>query len=80
MLFEIIIKLFSNIIFINYCNPSIKLNCYNDEKYVASKKSNIFHDINCSFAKKISKQNIIQFTNKKDALNKGYTACNNCIK
>lgn len=30
--------------------------------------------------KKISKQNIIQFINKEDALKKGYTACNNCIK
>ena len=33
ILFEMIIKLFSNIIFINYCDPSlIKLNNYNDEK------------------------------------------------
>lgn len=81
ILFEMIIKLFSNIIFINYCDPSlIKLNCSNDEKYIASKKSNIFHDINCSFAKKISKQNIIQFIDKEDALNKSYTACNSCIK
>ena len=56
ILFEMIIKLFSNIIFINYCNPLlIKLNCSDDEKYVASKQSNIFHDIDCSFAKKISK-------------------------
>ena len=81
ILLELTLKLYSNILLTNRCNPIfIELNCSDDEKYVASKKSNIFHNIKCGFAKKISKQNIVEFINKEDALNKGYSPCNKCMK
>ena len=80
ILFEMIKKIISNAIFITYCNPLlIKLPYLDDETYIASNNSKKFHKKDCTFAKRISSENIVQFDSKKDALEKGYVACNKCI-
>ena len=80
ILFEIIKKILSNAIFIVYCNPLlIKFLDFDSETYIASNNSKKFHKKDCVFAKKISSDNIVKFKSKKDALEKGYVACNKCI-
>ena len=41
-------------------------------KYVASKRSNVYHEPKCDWAKKIQKDRQLWFTDRKEALNKGY--------
>lgn len=80
ILFEMIKKILSNAIFIVYCDPLlIKLLDFDSETYIASDNSKKFHKKDCVFAKKISSANIVKFKSKKDALEKGYVACNKCI-
>lgn len=80
ILFEMIKKILSNAIFIVYCDSLlIKLLDFDSETYIASDNSKKFHKKDCVFAKKISSANIVKFKSKKDALEKGYVACNKCI-
>lgn len=80
IIFEMIKKIISNAIFITYCNPLlIKLSDLDNETYIAGNNSKKFHKKDCTFAKKISSENIVQFDSKKDALEKGYVACKKCI-
>lgn len=81
IIYEMLIKFLSNAIFITYCDPTlIKIEYFSDEKYIGSINSKTFHDPHCSFVKRISEKNIIQFYSKEEALNKGYKSCNKCIK
>jgi len=41
-------------------------------KYVASKRSNVYHEPKCDWAKKIQKDRQLWFADRKEALNKGY--------
>lgn len=80
ILFEMIKKILSNAIFIVYCDPLlIKFLDFDSESYIASNNSKKFHKKDCIFAKRISNNNIVKFKSKKDALEKGYVACNKCI-
>lgn len=80
ILFEMIKKIRSNAIFIGYCNPLwIKLLDFDSEIYIASNITKKFHKKDCVFAKKILSDNIVKFKNKKEALEKGYVACNKCM-
>ena len=47
-------------------------------KYVASKKSNIFHRPDCKWAKKINPKNLIGFDNREEAVQSGRRPCRNC--
>jgi len=52
---------------------------YNQLKFfVGSINSNIYHDINCRYVKKIKDSNRINFLSKEDAESKGYTPCSVC--
>ncbi len=48
-------------------------------KYVASNRSNIFHEPKCEWAKKIKKDRQVWFSEKRRASNKGYRA-HRCVK
>ncbi|HLD40167.1 MAG TPA: hypothetical protein VJB13_03430 [Candidatus Nanoarchaeia archaeon] len=41
-------------------------------KYVASKRSNVYHEPKCDWAKKIQKDRRVWFASREEALNKGY--------
>ncbi len=41
-------------------------------KYVASKRSNVYHEAKCDWAKKIQKDRRVWFASREEALNKGY--------
>ena len=41
-------------------------------KYVASKRSNVYHEPKCDWAKKIQKARQVWFASREEALNKGY--------
>ena len=47
-------------------------------KYVASKRSNIYHEPKCDWAKKIKKDRQVWFNNKEEAWEKGYRA-HSCV-
>lgn len=48
-------------------------------KYVASKRSNVYHEPKCEWAKKIQKDRQLWFADRKEALNKGYKK-HDCVK
>lgn len=80
VLFLLIKNTFSELdfkIYINPLNVEVK-EFFNNVKFVASKNSKIYHDINCTFAKKISENNLICFVKEQDALSKGYVKCDKC--
>jgi|SRR3989344_1334333 len=52
---------------------------YSPGKYVASKRSNQYHEPKCDWAKKISKEHRVWFADKKEAVSKGYTE-HSCLK
>ena len=79
ILFEMIKRILSNAIFIVYCNPLLIKLDLDSETYISSNNSKKFHKKDCIFAKRISSKNIVKFESKKDALEKGYVACNKCI-
>ena len=66
--------------FNTYINPlDVEVKEFFDNvKFVASKHSKIYHNINCKFAKKISENNLICFADEQDALSKGYVKCDKC--
>ena len=80
VLFLLIKNTFSKLDFNIYIKPlDIEVKeFFNNVKFVASKNSNVYHEVNCKFSKKISENNMICFTNEHDALSKGYLKCNNC--
>ena len=47
-------------------------------KYVASKRSNVYHEPKCEWAKKIQKDRKVWFPSREEALNKGYKK-HNCV-
>ncbi len=47
-------------------------------KYVASKKSEVFHRSDCKWAKKISSNNLMGFKSREQALNSGRRPCKVC--
>lgn len=47
-------------------------------KYVGSKKSDKYHYPSCTWAKKISPQNLRTFKTAKEALDAGYIPCKVC--
>ncbi len=48
-------------------------------KYVASKRSNVYHEPRCDWAKKIKKDRRVWFVSREEALNKGYKK-HDCVK
>ena len=48
-------------------------------KYVASKRSNVYHEPKCEWAKKIQKERRLWFVSKEEAWEKGYKA-HGCLK
>lgn len=80
VLFLLIKNTFSELDFNTYINPlDIEIKEFFDNiKFVASKNSEVDHDVNCSFIKKISENNLIYFANEQDALSKGYVKCDKC--
>ena len=46
-----------------------------EKSFIASKKSNKYHHPNCQWAKRISKENQIWFSSKKEAEKSGYHPC-----
>lgn len=80
ILFEMINKTLLNFIFIRCCKPLLVKQLYsNKEIYIASRFSKKFHKEDCVFAKKISIENIVKFSSKKEALENGYVACSKCM-
>jgi hypothetical protein len=58
--------------------PSVKKTIIQNKvkkKFIASKKSNKFHDTHCPFAQNIKPKTKIVFKSKKTALNNGYKPC-----
>ena len=49
-----------------------------DYKYVGSKNSNKYHNLDCKWAKKISAKNLVTFKTAKEALAAGYVPCKVC--
>ena len=47
-------------------------------KFVASKKSDVFHARRCRFVEKILKEHRVEFTTRDEALNAGKRACKVC--
>jgi len=47
-------------------------------KYVASKRSEVFHHPDCKWAKKISPKNLIGFKSKEEAIKSGRRPCESC--
>ncbi|MHC4752118.1 MAG: hypothetical protein ACYTFW_19875 [Planctomycetota bacterium] len=47
-------------------------------KYIASKNSNIFHNLQCTWAKKIKPENLVGYKNKDEAIKAGKRACKLC--
>ena len=80
VLFLLIKNTFSELDFNTYVNPlDIEIKEFFDNiKFVASKNSEVYHNVNCSFIKKISENNLIYFANEQDALSKGYVKCDKC--
>ncbi|RKY35482.1 MAG: hypothetical protein DRP78_05420 [Candidatus Omnitrophota bacterium] len=50
----------------------------NKQKYIGDKNSKKFHKPNCSWAKKIKRENKVIFKTRKEALKKGYIPCKSC--
>ena len=48
-------------------------------KYEASKRSNVYHEPKCDWAKKIQKVRQVWFASREEALNKGYKK-HDCVK
>ena len=48
-------------------------------KYIASKRSNVYHEAKCERAKKIQKARLVLLESREDALNKGYKN-HNCVQ
>jgi hypothetical protein len=46
-----------------------------ENKYIGSKESNNYHEVNCKWVKKIKKENIIEFKTIKEAEDAGYKPC-----
>lgn len=46
--------------------------------YVASKRSEVFHNPNCPYAKKIASYNLIKFKSRDEAINSGRRPCRVC--
>lgn len=51
--------------------PAVKTT-FTPGKYVASKRSNVYHEPKCEWAKKIQKDRQVWFESREEALNKGY--------
>ncbi len=47
-------------------------------KYVASKKSKVFHRSDCKWAKRISPKNFMGFKTREEAIRSGRRACKSC--
>lgn len=60
-------------------DKEIKKAAHSPGKYVASSRSNIYHEPKCDWAKKINQEGRIWFADKKEALDKGYRG-HNCVK
>lgn len=51
----------------------------NDSKYTGSKRSMIYHDSNCKWAKKVSSISIVRFNTVLEAENNGFRPCKECL-
>lgn len=58
--------------------PAVKTT-FTPGKYVASKRSNVYHEPKCEWAKKIQKARRVWFASREEALNKGYKK-HDCVK
>ena len=56
--------------------PKVK---FTPGKYVASKRSNVYHEPKCEWAMKIHKDRRVWFASRQEALNKGYKK-HDCVK
>jgi len=62
---------------INSDDDCISLGCPQGTQYVASKNSEKYHRCSCSFAKRISQENIICFASKEEA-EQNRQGCSSC--
>jgi micrococcal nuclease len=49
-----------------------------ENKYVASKNSNVFHKPDCAWAKKIKPENLIYYSSRNEAIKDGKRPCSQC--
>lgn len=56
----------------------IELGCPSGTKFVGSKDSDKYHYCNCRYAKRIKPENLLCFSDEKDAQAKGYVPCGVC--
>lgn len=49
-----------------------------EHKYVTSKNSNVFHSPDCSSAKRIKPENLVNYSSRNDAINAGKRPCKRC--
>jgi hypothetical protein len=49
-----------------------------ENRYVASKSSNVFHRPNCRWAKNISPDNLVEYKNRDEAIKAGKRPCKSC--
>ncbi len=59
--------------------PKIVITDVEQPKFLASKRGQFFHTVDCPMAARISFRDLLKFTNKEEALSFGYVG-HNCIK
>jgi hypothetical protein len=57
--------------------PAIKV-AESEYKYVASKNSKVFHKSTCTWANRISPENLVHYKTREDAINDGKRPCKQC--
>jgi len=66
------------VVVVKECENDINILKQKDCIYVGSVKGRKYYPPSCSYAKKISKENLRCFTSDKDATDKGYTKSTSC--
>ncbi len=61
-----------------YVSPPVAYTQEQEIAYVGSRNSNKYHYPSCRWARKIKSTNLITFSSKDDAGNKGYIPCKVC--
>jgi len=66
------------VVVVRECEQDVNILKQKDCIYVGSMKGRKYYPPSCSYAKKISKENLRCFTSDKDATDKGYTKSTSC--